>query len=337
MSGVDATGVTRVDATETRMTSIRTLFAALLLVAGAALAQAQTKISVGEVGNGTANHWPAYIASEKGYFKARGVTLDYIAASSSSSVMQQLAAGSIDLGSGGLVDPVRAIDKGAPITLFRTEATVAPYEVYAKKDIKTWADLRGKTIMIGGVKDITRIYFERMAMANGLKSGDYDLVFAGATAQRFSALAGGSIDATIINPPLNFKAKNAGLTRLGATPDYVRDFPFTGYAVSLAWARRHRAEIAGFLAAYQQGVDFFYDKANREEAVTIARKFLKVDRSDVEETYDFFQNLKIFDRVGLIADSGVENLLKILKDFGELDGSTDVARFYDASLTTPDK
>ena len=303
----------------------------------AAAALAQTKISVGEVGNGAANHWPAYIAIEKGFFKARGIALDYVSASSSSGVMQQLAAGSIDLGAGGLVDPIRAIDKGAPITLFRTEANVAPYEVYAKKEIKSWADLKGKTVMIGGIKDITRIYFERMAVPNRLLPGTYDYVFAGATAQRFSALASGSIDATIVNPPLNFKAKNVGLTRLGATPDYVRDFPFTGYAVSLAWARSHRKELGEFLAAYQQGVDFFYDKANRDEAVTIAQKFLKVDRSDVEETYDFYQQLKIFDRVGLIANSGVENLLKILKEFGDVEGSIDVARYFDPSITTPDK
>lgn len=298
-------------------------------------AGAQTKISIGEVGAGAANHWPSYIAIEKGFYKARKLDVEYVAAASSAGVMQQLAAGSVDMGAGGLVDPIRAIDKGAPITLFRTEASVAPYEVYAKKTVKTWSDLRGKTIMIGGVKDITKIYLERMAGPNGLKPADYDLVFAGATAQRFAALASGSIDATIVNPPYNFKAKGLGLTRLGATPDYVRDFPFTGYAVSIAWAKRHRDELQGFLAAYQQGVDFFYDKANRDEAISIALKYLKVDRSDVEETWDFYQNLKIFDRVGLVPNSGIENLLKILKEFGDIEGSTDVARYFDASIVTP--
>lgn len=301
------------------------------------VAVAQTKITIGEVGNGAANHWPSYIAIEQGFYKSRNLLVDYVPAPSSAGVMQQLAAGSIDMGAGGLADPIRAIDKGAPVTLFRTEASVAPYEVYARKDIKSWADLRKKTIMIGGVKDITRIYLERMAIPNGLKPGDYDLLFAGATAQRFAALVSGSIDATIVNPPFNFKAKGLGFTRLGATPDYVRDFPFTGYAVSIAWAKQHRAEITSFLAAYQQGVDFFYDKSNRARAVDIAQKYLKVDRADVEETYDFYQGLKIFDRTGLIVNSGIENLLKVLKELGDVDGSIDVARYYDASIVTPDK
>ena len=316
---------------------MRLLWIAGCCAALATSALAQTKISIGEVGAGAANHWPSYIAIEKGFYAARKLTVEYIAAAASAGVMQQLAAGSVDMGAGGLVDPIRAIDKGARITLFRTEASVAPYEVYAKKDIRSWADLRKKTIMIGGVKDITRIYLERMAIPNGLKPDDYDLVFAGATAQRFAALASGSIDATIVNPPYNFKPKGLGLTRLGATPDYVRDFPFTGYAVSLAWAKGRRDELAAFLAAYQQGVDFFYDKANRDEAISIAQKYLKVDRSDIEETWDFYQGLKIFDRVGLIPNSGVENLLKVLKDLGDIEGSTDLARYYDASMVTPQK
>ena len=82
-------------------------------------AQPATKVNIGEVGTGTANHWPAYIAIEKGWFRAKGIELEYVGASSSAGVMQQLAAGSIDLGSGGLVDPIRAIDKGAAIKIGR--------------------------------------------------------------------------------------------------------------------------------------------------------------------------------------------------------------------------
>ena len=60
-----------------------------------------------------------------------------------------------------------------------------PYALLAKPAIKRWSDLKGKTISIGGPKDITRIYLERMAMPNGVKPGDYDTVFAGATSARF--------------------------------------------------------------------------------------------------------------------------------------------------------
>jgi ABC-type nitrate/sulfonate/bicarbonate transport system substrate-binding protein len=212
------------------------------------------------------------------------------------------------------------------------EGRTSPYEVYGLSSIKSFADLKKRTVRIGGIKDITRIYLERMLGPNGLKPGDYDLVFAGATAARFSALASGSIDATILNAPFNFKAQGLGLTRLGAAPDYVRDFPFTGYSVGTAWAKTHKAELAGFLDAYRRGVDWFYDPANRTEAVDIMQKLLKVDRSDIDQTWAFYIELKVFDREGRVAASGIENLLKSLKDYGDIEGSTDVARFVNADV-----
>ena len=89
------------------------------------------------------------------------MTLDLIAASSTAAAMQQLAAGSANIASGGLTDPLRAIDKGAKMSLLRVEAQVPPYTLWAKPAIKSPADLRGKLIIIGGAIDITRIYLER--------------------------------------------------------------------------------------------------------------------------------------------------------------------------------
>ena len=73
--------------------------------------------------------------------------------------------------------------------------------------IKSIAELRGKTISIGGPKDITRIYIERMFAPNGLKEGDTDFVFAGSTGARSSALQTGAIAATLLTVPFTATAR----------------------------------------------------------------------------------------------------------------------------------
>src|SRR5262249_31592219 len=71
----------------------------------------------------------------------------------------QLTAASLDVTmSTGLVDPIRAIEKGAPIAIVRFESQSPPYALVAKPNIKSLRDLRGKVISLGGAKDITRIY-----------------------------------------------------------------------------------------------------------------------------------------------------------------------------------
>jgi NitT/TauT family transport system substrate-binding protein len=304
-----------------------------LIVATALPAAAQDKIVIGDVGSGSSTHWPLYAAIEKGWLAEAKLSVDWINIPSSAAVMQQLAAGATDMGLTGLADAVRAADKGAPTRVLRIEAGPSPYAVYASPSVKTWADLRKKTIMIGGVKDITRIYFEDMAKANGLKSGEYDYIFAGATAARFAALVSGSIAATIIVPPFNFKAAGQGYTDLGASATYTTNVPFSGYSVNVSWAQKNKPVIRRFLDTYTRGVDWLYDPKNKDEAVAILVKSAKSDPKDAADTYDFFIKLKLFDRIGDVEKSGIENLLKILKEQGEIEGSTDVARFYDASLT----
>src|SRR5262245_30663118 len=156
------------------------------LIAGAALAlappaKAET-VTVGLVGAVSSTHWPIYIGLIKGYYAAEDLKPDLVFIQSSAALSQQLTAGSLDVAlSTGLADPIRAIDKGASIAIVRIEMQAPPYALLAKPAIKTWAGLKGKTISIGGPKDITRIYLERMAGPNGLKPSDYDTVFAGAT------------------------------------------------------------------------------------------------------------------------------------------------------------
>ena len=323
------------------MKGLRGLFAGATLALACAwsfsgaLAQAPTKITIGDVGSGSSLHWAAYLAMEKGFFAASGVAPEYIPVQTSAGVFQQLAAGSLDLGSGGFPDPIRAIDKGGAMSIFRIEGQVAPYELMVKPNIKTYADLRGKTVMIDTPKGNTRLYLERMITPHGLKYGDFDLVFAGATAARFQALVSGAVDATLVNPPFNFKARAAGMASLGKSAPTSLDVPFNGYAVSHLWLKTNRPVLDRFLVAYQKGVDWFYDPANRKEAVDILVKYAKLERGECEQTYDLYHELKIFDRVGGIPGSGLDNLIRIMKADGDVEGSADLARFADVSLVTP--
>ena len=73
------------------------------------------------------------------------------------------------------------------MALVRIIGQVSPYEMLAKPSITSIKDLKGKTICIGGLLDINRVYLERIMQANGLRDGDYDITVVGNTAGRFAA------------------------------------------------------------------------------------------------------------------------------------------------------
>ncbi len=108
------------------------LSAALGILATSFPARAADSIGYGPVGGPSAALWPLLIGQAKGMFAAEGLKIELVYASSSPAVQQQLAAGSVQMGDGGLNDPIRAIFEGAPIALVRLEGQVQPYELLAK-------------------------------------------------------------------------------------------------------------------------------------------------------------------------------------------------------------
>jgi len=298
-------------------------------------ARAET-ITIITTGSGNSTDWPMMIAKEKGFFKEVGVDVQSIGAQSTAAALQQVAAGSGDMASGGITDPLYAIDKGAKIGILRIMMQVPPYTLWAKPAIKSFADLRKKTIIVGGAKDITRIYLERMLNPNGLKKDDYDLVFAGTTPARYAALSSGGVDAAILLPPFSFKAEGEGYSLIGRLSDYVKDLPFTGFAVNLNWALAHKPTVAAFLKAYRRGVEWFYDDANRAEAIQILIAQSRTAPADAEKTYDYLKAIKGFAVSGEMSPETLATIVKTMADAGEI-ANGDPKIYLNSELTGLDK
>lgn len=309
----------------------RILFAFFVLILAGPAANATESILIGLVGKGSSLEWPIYIAQEKKFFESEGVTVTLVSSQSSAGMQQQLAAGSVNMGGGGLVDLIRAIDKGAPIAIFAIEATTADYTLLAKPQIKTYADLKGKTVIVGGAKDITRMYLDWMASANGLKPGDYDMVYAGASSARFSALLFGAVDSALVTSLFGFRGEAMGYSNLGLAYDYVKDFPFTGYDLNTNWAKEHKPAIIAYLKGFAKAVDWFYDPANKKDAVEILSRANGSQPEDGAKTYDIYRKVRMFD-AGSSKAKSIGNLLKIMVELGDLSAPVPpVEKFYDLS------
>jgi NitT/TauT family transport system substrate-binding protein len=285
-------------------------------------------VIVGTVGSPSANLWPLFIGLDKGFFTAENLKLDVVYIQSSASVIQQLSAGSLDMSmSTGIVDPIRAIDQGAALALTRFEVQVPPYALLAKASIKSLKDLKGKVISVGGPKDITRLYVDRMLAPQGLKSGDYDYVYAGATSARAQALLGGAVDAAILLPPSNFQIQSQGYNDLGLTMQYAPELAFSGTVVNRAWAARSADVLKRVLAAQSKSIDYLYDPKNRAEVVNILVKVSGQKLEDVEKSYDFFNKNNFFDRTGKISRAKMNALIDALVGLGDVKAPGNIERF----------
>jgi NitT/TauT family transport system substrate-binding protein len=213
------------------------LFTAALMLATAS--HAAETIIAGGVSSASANLWPVYVGIKKGFFADVDIRIDLIFSQSNTATIQQLVVNAINVSIGsGLVDPIRAIEKGAPLAIARIEALRPRYALVSKPGIREMKALTGKIVSVGGAKDITRIFLERMLIRAGVDPKGVDLIFAGATSARLAAMQSGAADAAMLTTPYNFHAIAAGFTNLGLAADYV-DMPFSGVATNRNWAARN--------------------------------------------------------------------------------------------------
>ena len=291
----------------------------LLLGQGAA-----TALEVGIVGGPNPQLWPVFIGNKYNMFGVAG-QLDLLTAPSSAGVVQQVAAGSLPMSvSSGLPDPIRAAAMGADVALVRIDGTVSPYALLARPTIHGLADLRGKIISIGGAKDITRVYLQRMLAPSGINPTEYDLVFAGATSARFAALTAGAVDAALLFPPFNFRAVSAGYRELGLVVDFAPELPFSGLTANRAWARANPALLQAVLDGYGHAVAWMHDPAHRDEAIDMMVTATHSSVQDITQTFDFLGRIGFYAEQGTIARNKVAAMIDALVAQGDIPAGTTV-------------
>ena len=287
-------------------------------VAAPTVGSAET-IQTGMIGAANAAGWPWYIGIAKGWFAEAGIRLDLVYVPTAAGLVQQLSAGSLDMvGDVGAVEPIHAVAKGAPVGLIRIIGQVPPYTVVAKLGIGSIKELRGKTICIGGLVDINRVYLRRIMEANGLRDGDYDITVVGNTAGRFAALKSGTVDATMLAPPVSFFAEDGGFRNLGLIYDYAHDLPFSATDVSLAYARNHRDALAKVLAVMDRSVAWFNDASHRDESIDILMKEMKAKREPIARSYDFLRKIDYFAPSNAVSRAKLTSLMDEMKALGDL-------------------
>jgi ABC-type nitrate/sulfonate/bicarbonate transport system substrate-binding protein len=296
-------------------------------------AQAADKVISGTLG-GQAPLWPFYVAAHKGFFIAENLDVEINFAQSGPAVTEQLTAGSLDvILSVGVADPIHAIDKGASLALIRIIGNVPPYVLIGKAGIKSIADLKGKTISVGNRDDPTTYYFERMATANGLKYGDYQVLSAGVAAARYAALKAGIADAAMVLPPLNFRASRAGYVTLGLSADYIKNLPFTGMAGYRPWAAAHLTVARRLLAATDSSIGWLNDTGHRKEAVDLLVRVAHADAEDADASYDFLRRIRYFEPSRKVSRAKLQDLIDVERDAGRISPALTIDRAIMPGLT----
>jgi len=267
---------------------------------------------------------PVWAAQRQGFFEANGVSVQLSYTPTSVYLITKLLDGSFDIAL-ALMDNFVAYQEGqgeAKIgdnpDLFAFIGTDGGFaSVVAAPPIKSFADLKGKTVSMDAMTTGFAFLTREILARNGISDADVTYVRAGGTANRYRELLAGKQDATALRTPFELTAKARGFNVL-AYAESLGAYQGTAGGARRSWAASHEKELIGFLRGYRAGVDWVYDRANREivEALLIANQ-RDMTPALAKQAYD----LLLADKGGITRDialnmEGIRTVLQLRSKYG---------------------
>jgi ABC-type nitrate/sulfonate/bicarbonate transport system substrate-binding protein len=273
-----------------------------------------TKVRFAQTG-ASASQWNYYIAKDKGFFTRNGLDVEFITGNNAQTVYQQVLANAAEFGVTGLPQGILAVDSGAKIKLIGGSTSVPSYRVAVGKDIKTWADLKGKTISLGGPNDVTYYFWKLLLDKQGLSLSDFNYVWAGATTDRFAALKANSIAGTLLLQPFDFQAESEGFPMLGTLTDVLSpdQYVFTGAWVKSDWATANAETIVSLIKAQNEATAWMYDPAHADEVKAVLQAYVPSTPDIINKTYDLLiKGYQFFPKLSDLPEPAMQNVIKSL-------------------------
>jgi ABC-type nitrate/sulfonate/bicarbonate transport system substrate-binding protein len=231
---------------------------------------------------------PVYVGIAKGVFAKYGLAVEQENTESSQSQRDGLVAGKFQIAHAALDNAVAMIEVAKKDVVIVSGGDSGMNEFFVQPGIASFADLKGKTIVVDAPDTAYALQAKKLLLQHGLKEGiDYQVKQVGAVPFRYKAMIEDKANAGgILNLPFTIEAAERGLKSLGGMVDLLGPYQAAGAFVMRSWARDNGGALERYLAAYVESVRFILDRRNRAEAVDLLIDKLKLDRKIAERTYD---------------------------------------------------
>ena len=176
-----------------------------------------------------------FMPSKGGFAEKQGLKIEIKQFKGDTLALKALLAGELESYEGNPGSPMVAASRGADIKLVGCYWPGLTYAIYSKPDIKTPADLKGRTVAINATASVVNYELGKMLETVGLSIRDVELKVI-PFPQMGVGLANKAVDAAVVIPPWAFQLVDQRIgVVLADVDDHVTPRPLVGH--------RHRSEF----------------------------------------------------------------------------------------------
>jgi len=273
-----------------------------------------------------------YAASKRDFAEKLGLKLEFVPLKTDTIGLKAALAGELDSFEGGPGGTIVAVARGADVKIIGCNWVVVPHGVFARKEIGSLADLKGKSIAVSAPGSFPELVAKAAFEKAGIPVDEVKFASMGSDVDRYKALVAGVVQAAIVSNEYIPIAARDGVKELvsgaEAVPNFVRVcLHATGKTLST-----RRDDTAKFLAAEMEGLR--YAMSHRDETIKLTHEISGQKPDDPRAAFVFDDAVK---KKAVAADLPIpmdklDYIQKTLVSVGSMRAAIDLAKTVDAGV-----
>lgn len=286
---------------------------------------------------------PLFAAEHRGFFAARGLSVDRRIAPNSVELREGLAQGRYQIVHTSVDNAVAMAEHAKVDVAVVLGGDNGWNDFYVQPEIESYADLRGRTLIVDAVDTAFAFQLYQMMSLNGVKLDEVHIKPVGATRFRLKAMtADNSFAGCMLNLPFSLLAARAGIKKFATATDVIGAYQSTGGFALRTWAGANRDVLVNYLAAYIEGLRWVLDPANKAAVIALLEQHLDIPHDIATQSYAVATDpTNGFAKDAKIDHEGFANVLALrAAQHGDWDGKPPQPEryldlsYYDAALKT---
>jgi NitT/TauT family transport system substrate-binding protein len=256
-----------------------------------------------------------YSALDYGIFEKYGFKPEHIYIRGQSPALAALANDELQFNYGAADGSLPGLAAGVEVKVIASPLVKLPYVLVARKDIRRPEDLKGKAIGVTRPGDLSARLSRAVVKKFGLTTDDVTIrPIGGSQTERYQAMLGNVVQAILVTPPLDVRAKNDGFNILYRLIDLDLPFIYSSLMTNYKMLRERPEIVQRMVAALAESV-YFVEKNPDKAKAAIAKAMRTKDEEALQVSYNVYAK-EIVDRTMVVPGKSVSETVEIARETG---------------------
>ncbi len=258
-----------------------------------------------------------YAGLDYGIFEKYGLKCEHIYIRGQSPALAALANDQLQFTYGAADGSLPGLAAGVEAKVVASPLVKLPYVMVARKEVRRPEDLKGKSIGVTRPGDLSARLSRQVVKKFGLTTDEVTIhPIGGSQTERYQAMVGNVVQAILVTPPLDVRAKSDGFNIIYRLIDL--DIPFIYSSLMTNYKMlRERPEIVQRMVAALAETVYFVEKNPDKAKAAIAKAMRVKDEEALQSSYNVYAK-EIVDRTMVVPGKSVSEAVEIARETGTL-------------------